>query len=128
MAIEAMGQAEVSASAGQRALDRLGDGDQDPHSVFTRTLLRHLDDAGSVVRLARSVGTEVIELANSVQYQQTPAYLDELVGPPIVLAPRPSDVASAAPPSPAPPLPRAPPPPPLPPPAPATNSAPRANT
>ena len=44
-----------SASAGQRALDRLGDGDQDPHSVFTRTLLGHLDDTGSVVRLARSV-------------------------------------------------------------------------
>ena len=99
-----------SASAGQRALDRLGDSDQDPHSIFTRTLLGHLDDAGSVVRLARSVRTEVIELANSVQYQQTPAYLDELVGPPVVLVPSPSDLASA-PPS-APPLPREPPPPP----------------
>jgi uncharacterized protein len=119
-----------SASAGQRALDRLGDGDQDPHSVFTRTLLGHLDDAGSVVRVARSVRTEVIELANSVQYQQTPAYLDELVGPPVVLVPSPSDVASASPPPSAPPLPREslppppqpqPPPPPLPPPAPPTD-------
>ena len=96
-----------SASAGQRALDRLGDGDQDAHSIFTRTLLGHLDDAGSVVRLARSVRTEVIELANSVQYQQTPAYLDELVGPPVLLVPTLSGVASAPPPS-APPLPRAP--------------------
>lgn len=77
-----------SASAGQRALDRLGDSDQDPHSIFTRTLLGHLHDAGPVVRLARSVRTEVIELANSVQYQQTPAYL-ELVGPPVVLVPSP---------------------------------------
>src|SRR5215204_7410273 len=39
-----------SASAGQRALDRLGDSDQDPHSIFTRTLLDHLHDAGPVVR------------------------------------------------------------------------------
>jgi uncharacterized protein len=113
-----------SASAGQRALDRLGDGDQDPHSVFTRTLLGHLDDAGSVVRLARAVRAEVTELANSVQYQQTPAYLDELVGPPVVLVPGPSDVASATPPPSAPPLPRAPPPPqPQPPPAPATDGS-----
>ena len=115
-----------SASAGQRALDRLGDGDQDPHSIFTRTLLGHLDDAGSVVRLARAVRAEVIELANSVQYQQTPAYLDELVGPPVVLVPGPSDVASAPPPPSAPPLPRVPLPPPpqpqpQPPPAPATD-------
>jgi hypothetical protein len=40
-----------------------------------------------VVRLARAVRAEVTELANSVQYQQTPAYLDELVGPPVVLVP-----------------------------------------
>ena len=39
----------------------------------------------------------MIELANSVQYQQTPAYLDELVGPPVVLVPSPSDLASAPP-------------------------------
>jgi uncharacterized protein len=101
-----------SASAGQRALDRLGDSDQDPHSIFTRTLLGHLHDAGPVVRLARSVRTEVIELANSVQYQQTPAYLDELVGPPVVLVPSPSDLASVPTPPSAPALPRAPPPPP----------------
>jgi uncharacterized protein len=100
-----------SASAGQRALDRLGDGDQDPHSVFTRTLLSHLDDTGAVVRLARAVRVEVTELADSVQYQQAPAYLDELVGPPVVLVPSP-DVASAPPPS-ARPRPRVP----LPPPA-----------
>src|SRR5215207_3849796 len=101
-----------SASADQRALDRLGDSDQDPHSIFTRTLLGHLHDAGPVVRLARSVRTEVIELANSVQYQQTPAYLDELVGPPVVLVPSPSDLASVPTPPSAPALPRAPPPPP----------------
>src|SRR5215204_3222021 len=101
-----------SASAGQRALDRLGDSDQDPHSIFTRTLLGHLRDAGPVVRLARSVRTEVIELANSVQYQQTPAYLDELVGPPVVLVPSPSDLASVPTPPSAPALPRVPPPPP----------------
>jgi uncharacterized protein len=117
-----------SASAGQRALDRLGDGDQDQHSIFTRTLLGHLDDTGSVVRLARSVRTEVINLANSVQYQQTPAYLDELVGPAVVLVPSPSDIASAPPPPSASPMPRVPLPPPpqpqpqpQPPPAPATD-------
>ena len=77
-----------SASAGQRALDRLSEQDQDPHSLFTRVLLRRLPEVSSVVRLARVVRDEVVESAASVNWEQRPAYLDELVGPPVRLVPR----------------------------------------
>lgn len=110
-----------SASSGQRALDRLGDDDHDPHSVFTRTLLSHISEGGSVVGVARAVREEVIELANTVQYQQTPAYVDELAGVPIALVPGQTDIA-ATPPS-VPPLQAAPPPPSAAPPPPPPSTA-----
>ena len=84
-----------SASASQKALDRLGPDDRDPHTLFTRTLLQHLGEVRSVVRLARLVRDEVVEAARSVNYEQRPAYLDELVGPPVLLAPRDREVAGA---------------------------------
>jgi uncharacterized protein len=42
----------------------------------------------SVTRLARVVRDEVVDLAVSVNWEQRPAYLDELVGPPVRLVPR----------------------------------------
>src|SRR5829696_3181936 len=74
-----------SARSGQKALDRLGDNDQGPHSVFTRVLLERLSDSGSVVRVARAIREEVVELASSVRYQQTPTFLDQLAGAPVTL-------------------------------------------
>lgn len=111
-----------SASTGQRALDRLGDADADPHSVFTRVLLGALADAGgrSAVDLAREVRDEVARLASSVNHEQRPAYLDEMGGDPVLFGEAPRPVATAplpeprtlppqapvAPPPPAPPPPR----------------------
>lgn len=86
-----------SASSGQKALDRLGDDDRSPHSVFTRTFLRRLNEPRSVVGMARAVREEVVELAAAVRYEQRPAYLDELTGPPVFLAGR-ERVAAAPPP------------------------------
>ncbi len=86
-----------SAAAGQKALDRLGDDDRDPHSLFTRVLLARIDEGGSVVRLARTVRDEVSETALSVRYPQTPTHLDELAGPPVTLVPGSDDAAAARP-------------------------------
>jgi hypothetical protein len=102
-----------SASAGQKALDRLSQDDPEAHSVFTRVLLRELHEARSIVRLARLVRDEVVEIATSVNYPQRPAYLDELVGSPVPLhsrdasgGPQTMSVRPPAPlPEPAPPLP-----------------------
>ena len=96
-----------SASAGQKALDRLSDQDRDPHSLFTRTLLGQLGQVPSLGRLARVVRDEVVEAAASVNYQQRPAYLDELSGPPVLLVDREREDAVARQPQTAPP-PRAP--------------------
>ena len=77
-----------SASSGQKALDRLGENDRNAHSVFTRTLLRRLNEPRSITGIARAVREEVVEVAAAVRYEQRPAYLDELTGPPVFLAPR----------------------------------------
>lgn len=80
-----------SASAGQKALDRLSADDTDPHSLFTRVYLRRLGQVRSVTRLSRVVRDEVVELATSVNYEQRPAYLDEFAGPPVLLSARDAD-------------------------------------
>jgi hypothetical protein len=86
-----------SASSGQKALDRLAQDERDPHSLFTRVLLRRIVEVRSVAGLARVVRDEVVELAASVNYEQRPAYLDELTGSPLLLAPRDRDIAAPAP-------------------------------
>ena len=83
-----------SASAGQKALDRIGADDSDPHSLFTRTLLSRIGQVRSIGRLARVVREEVMETARSVNYEQRPAYLDELTGPSTLLAAREADGAA----------------------------------
>jgi hypothetical protein len=70
-------------SAGQRqsALDRLSDTDENPNSVFTRTLLKELEEPGlSMVQIAKRTQAQVKELAAKVDHVQVPAYYDQIVG------------------------------------------------
>ena len=70
-----------SAGVGQAALDRLGDNDSNPNSVFTRSLIPMLMTPGlSLVDTARRVRREVQQLASTVSFDQRPAYYDEVVG------------------------------------------------
>jgi hypothetical protein len=70
-----------SAGQGQSALDRLSDTDQNPNSVFTRTLLKELEEPGlSMVRIAKRTQSQVKELAAKVDHVQVPAYYDQIVG------------------------------------------------
>ena len=69
-----------SAATKKSALDRLSDNDPNPNSVYTRTLLPRLKEAGRITDIARDVRREVRELAASVGHVQTPAYYDEVVG------------------------------------------------
>lgn len=68
-----------SAGAGQTALDGMGGKDHAPNSVFTRSLLKRLDEPGQPIQdIARLVRRDVEELAASVNHKQRPAYYDEL--------------------------------------------------
>ncbi|MGC2410877.1 MAG: caspase family protein [Methyloceanibacter sp.] len=60
-----------SAGQGQSALDRLGDADTNPNSVFTRTLLQEMDQPGqSMVQIAKRTQSKVRELAAKVDHVQ----------------------------------------------------------
>lgn len=77
----------MSAGAGQEALDRLGDDDANPNSVFTRTLLPLLRQPGmSHIALAKAVQRDVEKTAKSVGRTQQPAFYDQISGE-IVLLP-----------------------------------------
>ena len=68
-----------SAGTGQSALDRLGDTDTSPTSVYTRVLLSYLDTKGLALRdLAASIREDVDKLSKSVGHEQRPAYYDDL--------------------------------------------------
>lgn len=70
-----------SAGAGQTALDRLSDEDENPNSVFTRALLPRLQEQGmSLHDLAKQVRRDVQQLAASVNHEQFPAYYDQMSG------------------------------------------------
>jgi len=70
-----------SAGQGQSALDRLSDTDKNPNSVFTRTLLKELEEPGlSMVQIAKRTQSLVKELAAKVDHVQVPAYYDQIVG------------------------------------------------
>lgn len=76
-----------SAAAGEEALDRLSDTEAEPNSVYTRRLLPLLKTPGlSVQQVALKVRDDVRALASKVAHKQTPAYYDELAGPPVCLA------------------------------------------
>ncbi|CAN0591818.1 unnamed protein product, partial [Ectocarpus sp. 12 AP-2014] len=70
-----------SAGAGQQALDRLSDADENANSVFTRALLPKLEQDGLELRdMIFQVREEVRDLARTRNHQQFPAYYDELLG------------------------------------------------
>jgi caspase domain-containing protein len=70
-----------SAGQGQSALDRLSDTDNNPNSVFTRTLLVEMETPGqSMVQIAKKTQAKVRELAAKVGHVQVPAYYDQIVG------------------------------------------------
>jgi uncharacterized caspase-like protein len=80
-----------SAGIGQTALDRLGDADPNPNSVFTRIFIPALTKPGlGLGDLAFEVREEVARLAASVQHDQRPAYYDETIGGRVYLAGLPS--------------------------------------
>ena len=67
-----------AAGEGQVALDRLGDNDSDPNSVFTRVLLREMArQRGPIQTLALKVRREVYALAQRIGHEQSPAIYDE---------------------------------------------------
>ena len=85
-----------SAGFGQAALDRLGDSDSSPNSVFTRALIPAL--ARTDVHLADIVidmREEVARLAATIGHEQYPAYYDQTRGGRIYLSPRTTPGAAA---------------------------------
>ena len=67
-----------AAGARESALDRLGDADSDPNSIYTRKLLPLLMQPGlRLPEVAQRVRGEVRQLAGSVGHRQSPAYYDE---------------------------------------------------
>ena len=70
-----------SADVGEAALDTLGEGDENPNSVFTRTLVPLMKKPGlDLVDTAREVRRQVRELAIGINHDQTPAYYDAVLG------------------------------------------------
>lgn len=70
-----------SAGAGQTALDRLSDDDQNPNSVFTRALIPLLEKPEMTLHtLAKEVRRDVQSLASQVNHDQFPAYYDQMSG------------------------------------------------
>jgi uncharacterized caspase-like protein len=76
-----------AAGIGQTALDRLGEADSNPNSVFTRVLVPALTKPGlDLGGLAVEVREEVARLASTVGRDQRPAYYDETIGGRVYLA------------------------------------------
>ncbi|WP_245258662.1 tetratricopeptide repeat protein [Methylopila sp. M107] len=77
-----------SAGVNQTALDRLGDDDRDPNGLFTRRLLRLMDEEGlEISGMAKRLRGEVQAAAKTVNdeatgkpHAQTPAVYDQMVG------------------------------------------------
>lgn len=70
-----------SADDGQAALDRLGDDDDNPNSVFTRELIPLMRQPDlDLVDMAREVRRRVNRLAGTVRHDQTPSYYDAMLG------------------------------------------------
>ena len=87
-----------SAGFGETALDRLGDNDKEPTSVYTRVLLKQLGRHGAnLIDIANDARTEVEGLAAGVGHQQSPANYDQLDGRKIVLLPAEAPAPAPAP-------------------------------
>ena len=94
-----------SAGFGQAALDRLGDADRSPNSVFTRVLIPALARTDAhLADIVIDLREEVARLAATIGHEQYPAYYDQTRGGRIFLAqqrrpaaPRAPQVAAAPP-------------------------------
>jgi tetratricopeptide (TPR) repeat protein len=70
-----------SAGVNQTALDKLGDSDPSPTSVFTRVFLPLLREPNqTLIEIAKRAQVSVRDLAAQVGHQQTPAYYDQVIG------------------------------------------------
>ncbi|MGH6824784.1 LemA family protein [Methyloceanibacter sp.] len=70
-----------SAGIGETALDRLGDDDPNPNSVFTRTFVKLLGEQGLTVHdIAKRTQHDVYQLAKGASHTQMPAYYDQILG------------------------------------------------
>lgn len=79
-----------SAGVGEKALDRLGPGDSDPNSIFTRKFMPILETPGlPLVDIAKRTQVEVRTLAQQANHKQAPAYYDQVVGQYYFQPPRP---------------------------------------
>jgi formylglycine-generating enzyme required for sulfatase activity len=84
----------MSAGTGQSALDALSPNDNNPNSVYTRTLLPLLKEPGlEITDLAKRVRGEVETLATSIQFEQRPAFYHELSGNFFLVDPKPAPAA-----------------------------------
>ena len=87
-----------SAGFGQAALDRLGDGDRSPNSVFTRVLIPALARTDAhLADIVIDMREEVARLAATIGHEQYPAYYDQTRGGRIFLRPQGSPPAPQAP-------------------------------
>ncbi len=85
-----------SAGNGQVALDRLSDGDPNPNSIFTRSLLPKLADPNKSLRgIALDTRTEVNRLASTIGSDQFPGYYDQTDGEIFLAKDSPNAVAVA---------------------------------
>lgn len=91
------GQAVLySAGAGQEALDNLGPGDKDPNGVFTRVLVREMKTPGlSFDQLIHEVRSQVVQLAKSINQDQTPGYYSQFTGDFFFVSPSPGQSAAS---------------------------------
>jgi formylglycine-generating enzyme required for sulfatase activity/uncharacterized caspase-like protein len=93
----------MSAGFGQAALDSLSPADNDPNSVYTRTLLPLLKEPGlEITDLAKRVRGQVEALAATIRHEQRPAFNHDLSGnfylaPPTAPSPSASGAGSASP-------------------------------
>lgn len=70
-----------SAAAGETALDRLPEADQNPNSVYTRALLEKISTPGlGLPEMARRIREQVNDLAALAGHRQRPAYYDGVTG------------------------------------------------
>ncbi|MBK9440043.1 MAG: caspase family protein [Comamonadaceae bacterium] len=78
----AAGQMVVySASRGEQALDRLGDNDPNPNSIFTREFIARMHQPGvKIVDMVREIQVSVEKLAAGVGHKQRPALYNEVRG------------------------------------------------
>ena len=70
-----------SAGVGQEALDRLGDDDPVPTSVFSRVFIEELSRPQDLQTAFKATQIRVNRLAATVGHDQRPAYYDEVLGP-----------------------------------------------